>query len=794
MKTKHLDVNVNVFRWTLLALLTLLFSTPVAAFDETKLSRFDKFSPKHGETFLALPAEQRQQLAFKYLQQDKLPPSWAFFLLADLSTQALDEKTLATYNDLKLYKTLTKKDHKADDWVSEQLEDDGKPAAELCFIRLQQTPTEALPDSTQEDILATLDQVCVHALTVIAQRPDVMEWVITGIEDELHPHHDRLDTFFSQAGLMSRMFFGQRNGYEVGKLTESQQQRLIDAYIKRVFVPNEATDERLSLWHVEQLSSIVKDTEDKAFQQRYIEALAQQTLANTDDVKRVMRALLDFNDQEPAARLFWERGWQHEHADTEALFDTLQEEYGAEALDEVFPEALHEAAQRHIKTHNDLKFAATYMYFIYHAEGGDDWENGLSTADTVLALTGQLSDEQQKDADTDRLLKYIYLQAAGMQYQQDAYALDKTITYLDAASAITAEPLSWYAYITEEKDEERLDQDSDFAAIKQLHTDGQLASIAQWKKDKTPPKKPFKNLTLDTYALFTENSIKYRLWHNADTGEALLLDDNGIIQVFDGYGVNDAHDPEIQFIRLNNEKTYSGERPKLTAELDEWIEYAAKHLFSSEAAQKTPSRLITEFVTTLGDSPLQERLLFAEVDTDGYIASYPDYLEFNRYGQHLLINADIDGSIQQYALTFAAENDATAWMNQLASKTPAQLKRIGLWYRHDEDGDEGVITRHYEHPNDYDQPSITLSALKADFTHPDECTTPIEPDQLTPSPTAFSQREMELYAKGYYMTGIFHAEECQQEKEDKDLESQENTDDKAEPKKTAKTKNKPNNH
>lgn len=766
-----------LFHWLLLVVLTLLLIPPAAAFDETKLMRFDKFSPQHGAAFLQLPTEQRQQIAFKYLQDDDmhddLPPSWAFFLLADLSTQALDDATLEAYQNLPLYETLADKDDNADDWVVEQLDDAGKPAAELCFIRLQHVSddTEELPDSTQEDVLATLDQVCVHALTSIAQRPEVMEWVITGIEDEMHPHHDRLDTFFSQTGLMSRMFFGRRNGYDVGELTTGQQQRLIDAYIKRIFIPNATTEERISLWQVEQLGGTIKDTEDDDFQQRFIAALEKQTLNNADDVKRVLRALLDFNDQENAAALFCARGWQHEHADPEALFTVLQDEYGAEARDKLFPKALHKAAQQAIKARNDLKLAATYMYFIYHAEGGDYWDNGLSTAETVLALANNLPPAQQDDAETKGLLKYIYLQAAGMQYQQDTNALDEIITYLDAASKLDAEPLSWYAYVTEEEDEERLDQDSDFAAIKQMHSNGQLASIAQWQKDKTRPAKPFKHLIPNTYSLFTETSIKYRLWHNENTGEALLLDENGVIQVFDGFGVNDEHNTAIQFTRLSNKKTYSGERPKLTAELDEWIEYAARHLFSSEEARKTPSRLITEFVTTLDELPLQERLLFAEVDTDGYIASYPDYLEFNRYGQHFLINVDIDGSIQQYALTFTTEADAKSWMTTLASETPAQLKRIGLWYRHDEDGDEGVITRHYEHPDDYDQPSVTLSALNADFTHPDECTTAIVADTLAPSPTAFSQRELELYAKGYYMTGIFHAEECQQE-----TEAEESTD------------------
>lgn len=702
--------------FSLITALTLLSQT-AWAFDAAVFQRQDAESAAAAKQFLALPAAQRQQLALEHVGNDqKTAPTWQVFLLAYLSSQPQTASDWVRIQEIENDRPhLNSADLLADEQAANY---------QLCFLQLQQPNTPLTGEhSDQLDLRNGLDSICVAQVLDVAHQPDVFAWLLARLNAEKHPQRQAI---FDDSMAMD-------------KLDPAQTQQLRKTLSAQFF--DKDTDDTNGI------STFLSNNANEALLNPFVSDLQEGLAkASEEQIPNVLRTLVAL-DTTDAAQAFWKTLWDNPSRYFKAAHETLMADYSDQDEGELFPETLHEAALKRLDDQADVRFLASYLFLLVNAEGGD-WQHVREALEKLEAI----SEKAPEDAETQAVLKYVYLQAAGARYQDDEEpSLSDTLKWLDKAKAIPGEPLSWYLHAsakTMDWEEERLDQRSEFAPMETLHANGQLKALVAWHDHEKKPDKPFTDLPLEIYNFLTDSTVVARPWHNTATGAALLLDDEGKLRYFDGYEQTTSAMP-FSIQPIDNK----AERPNLRSPLGIWFIYFFGKVTSHQNGPVTLANL---------DESLQhmdQRLLFSP--TDNFSNGDNRYLEYVRYGAHVMLNADVDGDMYSHWLTFPAVADAEQWLTQVQSS--ASVKAQPLWHWLNDDEKPQVLARHYHHPSTGDE--LILSPLYADsefrYTKLD-CGKEIKPATLEQQVTAFAQAEYALFQQGYTLSNIIADSTCEE--------------------------------
>ena len=704
--------------FSLITALTLLSQT-AWAFDASAFQRQDAQSVTAAEQFLALPAAQRQQLALEYMGNDQATaPTWQVFLLAYLSSQPQNA------NDWELIQAAENDRPHLDSSV--MLPAEQAANQQLCFLQLQQPYDPELDKeddeqlSDQRDKRASLDTVCIAQVLDVAQQPEVFAWLLARLNAENHPQRQAIFDY----------------SVTVDKFDPAQTQQLRKTLAAQYFDKDDNDTYGIS--------TFLGNSADEALLNPFVSDLQEGLAKATEEqIPRILETLVAL-DSTDAAQAFWNTVWDNPARYFRIAHETLMAEYSDQ--DELFPEALHTAALKHLDEQSDVRFMASYLFLLVNAEGGD-WRHVRETVEKLEAISEKAPD----DPETQAVLKYVYLQAAGARYLDDEErSLGDTLKWLDKAKTITAEPLSWYLHASNgsmDWEEERPDQRSTFAPVKALHADGQLAALVAWHDNQQKPEKPFTDLPAEIYSVFTDSTVVARPWHDAATGAALLLDNAGELSYFDGYEQNTAAMP-FSAQPIDN----SVEKPTVRSPLAIWFEYIFQILTANQDGPVTLASL---------DEALQradQRLLFSPSDNWGNGDSR--YLEYVRYGSQVMLNAEVKGEVHSYWLRFPAATDTTRWLTQLQQPSATGLKAQPLWHWVNDEKPQ-VLARHYRHFSTEDE--LILSPLYADseFRYTElDCSREVKPAALEQQAAAFAQAEYALFQQGYMLSKIIADSAC----------------------------------
>ncbi|PID64998.1 MAG: hypothetical protein CR962_00430 [Gammaproteobacteria bacterium] len=757
------------------ALLLLTLAGNAFAFDASVFQKVDESSAENAKTFLALPVREAKELALKHVQltgdeQTKYP--WQLFLLTYLSNQTLTPGQWKQLQENSLLANLAEDESERQSQVIEEIA--GQESSRLCFAQLQMTQrpegekVELSEDqekqvSEQQNIFSLAQSACLSQLTPILQQEDVFNWYIGTVDDNRYLSQTIM--LFMQNGLLHRLFFGARQGVSLAEFSDEQQQKLITAWL-----PYFLEKKNGHLFTPDRIANVLKSN-DKKFSSKFIDAvekeLSEQPPTNEEKLVKILHGLLQF-DSEKSSESFWKLAWKTPSLkDKLGAFKTaLGNEYNAGENDKNFPEVLHSAARKLIKEDKDIRFADTYLFLVGETEGGF-WNDEHIAA---IRLLDEMAPDLADDAETQGVLKNTYQEAAAIEFFFEVKHLEKTKDWLDKASAIGVEPISWFKHVTGEHIK-GLYQHEDFKSIVALQKKQQLSQLSMWVEHKKRPEKPFTDLPLDLYELFTDTIPLNRIWHNPENGHALILDDDGGMHYFDGYAVIQPTAEQLKIARIIP-GDYTGEAegpqeqdgsPTLTSSMDAWIKYAVRYFFGEAGnTPKLSSRGILDFANDA--QPAQERLLFVVLH-DGELSSYPEYLEYVRHGHEIMLMADVDSKINQYIITLPDEATAMQWMQDLAGKAPINTQKAHLWYKSsgspEYEQQHGIMLREYVHSDDEREDKL-LTALhpEAGFDYNAHGCSKFRADELEKHQKAFNQKELELYQQGYVLERIYHDESC----------------------------------
>ncbi|OQX01978.1 MAG: hypothetical protein BWK73_44270 [Thiothrix lacustris] len=696
-----------------IACVLVLSHTVAWGFDPSVFKTLDTQSPVVAKAFMALPAAEKQRLALEYMPvEQEANPAWQGFLLAYLSHQhqepAVWERIDSAYRDLIPLP------------VNEMTSDEAQAHAQLCLLQLQQFSAVDVDDHAEDEVQTGLKTVCGARLSPIIRDPAVFAWFLKIVQQPFPDYNLHRNVL---AGLTS-----------VDALSLAQRQQLRDAIVVMLFPPNGEDASYISL--------LIKQAGDEQFKQALLLTL-QERLAKTKTpvTPAVFGALLAI-DSPQSVDVLWDMLWKNPSKQLPAVREALADY--VDYNETTFSEHLHSKVLAQVEAKHDIRLAAVYLYLTTGTDS--DWQHGVALVDTLEALVPQLPN----DAETQAVLKYVYLQAAGTQYLGSDAPLGKTQQWLLAAENIPGKPLSWYAHLTGEKGEFRADQRSDFAGIQHAYETQQLPTLVAWVDEKQKPAAPFRDVGLGVYGLLTGTTIKNRLWHNADTGAALLLDDTEQLSYFNGFEIENSVAP-VKMYTLSTDKNAG--KPTLRSPLESWFAYAFSAL---SAKDNTPQTMrMDEFA--VGEKQVNERLLFA--DESG--AEYPLYIEYVRYGAEILLNIDGKEGIQQYVVVHPTPAAATAWMASLAKQAPVNNVASSLWY-HVVDKAVMPLERQYRHADIEEDKRLSPLYATDHFERPDtwDCHQPPQADAAVPRTAAFAGAEYALYQMGYRMVSIVHDSRC----------------------------------
>jgi hypothetical protein len=699
------------------ALLLALGSQTAWAFDASVFQVLDAQSLPSAQAFIALPDEEKQSIALEHLGNDTDTQAvWQIILLGQLNQHPQEADAL---------KVMLDANENRESLSSDGRMDATEAVAQLCFLQLQQ-PTATDINAEQQILGDTLQEVCAGTLAPILHEPEVFQWFLHAIQDDKHPA-------VRTAALT--------NTGSLDALTPAQNKQMQDVLVPPYFDGDSDDTQGISALLQKAASDTLKEAVFAGIQK-------QLPTAKPKALPEIFHALLAVNT--PASLdSFWENVWKNPKQNLPAARQALSD-YVSDAQEERFPQYLHDKVIAQVEDKQDIRLAAVYLSLATPLEG--DWQHGVDLISKIEGISATLP----KDAETQAVLKYVLLQAAGIEYLNEAKNLRKTQHWLDTAKAINGEPLSWYLHLTDEKDEKRADQWADFQGIQQVYDTGQLPALAAWVEDGTKPAEPFRDLHLRIYSLVTDMTVTDRLWHDPKTGAALLMDDGGQLAYFNGWEIANAESP-VKMHPISSDADAG--KPTLRSPLEVWFTYLFSALDSDSG--NTATMRMDEF--TVGEKAADERLLFAKLD-DGESAAFPDYIEYVRYGAEIMLNIDARDGIQQYLLVHPTPIQAAQWMAALAKQAPPNTEAHPLWHR---TVDEAVmpLPRRYQHPADADKDEITLSPLYADkgFAYVSDeldCTKPLKPEALEQQSAAFSKAEYALYQQGYRMVGIAHDNHC----------------------------------
>jgi len=231
---------------------------------------------------------------------------------------------------------------------------------------------------------------------------------------------------------------------------------------------------------------------------------------------------------------------------------------------------------------------------------------------------------------------------ANLEYKHENKNLSKTKEWLDKAQAIQEPAIFWYSHLTNTKDDSQEFYD-EFKSIKALHEKGQLNDLANWIDNKTKPKRPFNNLSLELYDLFIDGTSYSRIWHNQENGHAVILSDEGGMHYFDGYEVVSPDENGVTITQMIsaesslNSTFNSKTKPKVTSSIDRWIGYAIGS-FLNKDKNKIEINVSEIKSFPINNKPSEKRLLFARLE-DNKLSRYPEYLEYSQHGSQIMVSA-----------------------------------------------------------------------------------------------------------------------------------------------------------
>lgn len=704
-------------RFALITALTLL-SQPVWAFDTTVFQRQDLGSAAAASGFLALPAKQQQALALENSGADKqTTPLWQLFLLSWLSNQPQTAEN---------WKQIAQAAYDRPYLGVADLPEAGQEAsAALCFLQLQQPLNPALRGKGQAngqyaeqlELRQRLRAECVAPALRHVRQPPVFQWMLGKLEGK--PDNERAAIL--QGGIAADAL----DAAQTSQLRETLFTQLVDA---------DSGD-------TDNIATFLYRTGNDSLTDAWVgDVQAALPRAQPQQIPAMLETLVGV-DNRAAADVFWTTLWQDPKRYFAAASTVLKQAYLD--MEEAFPGNLHTSALARLEEQADVRFLATYVYLLITAEGSG-WEH---VAD-VIGKLDTLSATAPKDAETQAVLKYAYLQAAGFQYLDSEHrSLSQTLAWLDKAKAIPGEPLSWFLHASgETAPEERADQLEAFGGLQKLYDSGQLKVIVDWQDQQIRPAEPLRQLPLGVYSALAEKTVVARPWYDPNTGAALLLDDSGTLSYFDGFQL--AADGEPFPWRRIDAKV---ETPNLRSPLEVWF----AHFFRILTASADDVVAMTAFAKETRQA--DERLLVESagvVETEG-----SDYLEYVRYGAEVLLNADVNGKVQQFWLTLPSAGQASAWLAGVAEHSAGLLISQPLW--HWEGRTLYLRTRHYQHPDQEEE--VILNPLYADKAFRYEkadCQQPLNPEALAQQAAAFAQEELALYRQGYVLTLISPNYDC----------------------------------
>lgn len=763
----------------LTALVISLFCSNALAFDTVGFNMLDKNSASLAKRFLTLPKTEAKNLALKHVQlkaKNQTNYAWQLFLISFLSTQELSPEQWTLLKDKSLLFDIgvdKKRDQKIIRTITKKLDQQDDEKSELCFILLDRIFFPLKKDlnkeqkqqrANQEEVFNNIEKACITQLIKIINREDVFNWYLKTLEKD--KYNSELLALFKQHELTDRIIFQKRQGVNFEILNKEQRAMLANAWLP-YFVGKKVNSELRPY----SLSRVIKFNDGDEFKNDFVTALKAELTINKpqENLIDVLKGLVSLESKSSSA-LFLELAWKTPKYknDISVFKEALEEVYGDNNRNESFPDSLHTSARELIANDKDIRFADFYLYLMTNVEGGNWDDEHVKIIKIISKVTPNLDD----DKETQGVLKHALLLLANLEYQHEKKNLMKVKAWLDKAQAIQVPAIFWYGHLTNTKDDSYEHYD-DFKSIKKLHEEGQLSDFANWIDNKTKPKKPFSDLSLELYDLFIDGKTHSRIWHNQKNGHALILSDDGSMHYFNGYEVDSPDENGLSITHmisgensLNNTVNYKA-KPKVTSSIDRWIGYAIDSFLNKDKNKVEISvGEIKRF--PINNQASKKRLLFARLEGKK-LSRYPDYLEYSQYGNQIMVSIDLDDEIAQYSLTFTDENVANQWMNDIEETTPIEYKKDNLWYKStgsSENQEHGIMIREYvTDDKDYRDKVISVLDAKGNFDSIKNGCTPFNSNELEQYQAAFNQQELDIYKKGYVLKRIYHDEECLEKSE-----------------------------
>lgn len=739
----------------LASLLLIAISHSAWGLDTQEFQQVSVDSQQTAQEFLQLPSTQGKELALQQLNlYTETAYPWQVFFLSWLLQQNLSAADSTNLDNTPLYRALSTDTLANTQQIFKELQQSPASSQGLCLAQLQQ-PLNAALSSVKRDTLQSLQTACLYNLHDRLADDEIFAWLLRTLQLSQHPYQSSILNLFIQQSLLTQVLLKRELAFDISQLSQQQHQQLLDVLLPHSFTPQthqaESTNQGLD---AQQIGTFIKHSKNPAFQQQFLEKLQQhlqeQPPSESQQQLAALQGLLAIETL-PSARLFWQLSWQNPAQTLPLAKQALAQRYYSAANNSNYPTSLHKAAREYART-QDIRFTAAYLHLVKNTEGGEWTNESVRILDALPTLTANLATDQQ----TQAVLKYVYLQAAGFRYYSDIAQLSKTKSLLDKAYSIPGEPLSWYQHLTGET-EQRIDQESDFTGINLLYRNRQLQAMSDWIEHQRKPTQPFRDMSLDLYDLFLNNYILARPWHDPETGEALLLDEQGQLFFFNGYEVS--NDTPFRAYHLSAISTTEPRNNDLTTLVSTWFQEMLYWLL--DIPHPLGQQSIEEF-SAERDSNATERLLF-EQHSPAAATPYLSYLEYVRYANTVLLNAtDIEGKVHQYQLELEDTDSAQQWLTKLRQHPPLHSQATNPWVYQDATL-HSVIVREYRHADNVQYPDILLAASQPqqDFHYRlGTCLATSQPSELQQHHNAFSQQELQLYQQGYYLERLYYDEEC----------------------------------